>query len=29
MCAYCEKPRNDMSLQADRFFHNDKSMHIK
>lgn len=29
MCVYCEKPRNDMSLQADRFFHKDKSMRIK
>lgn len=29
MCVYCEEPRNDMHIQADRFWHSNKSMRIK
>lgn len=29
MCVYCEGPRNDMHIQADRFWHSNKSMRIK
>lgn len=29
MCVYCEEPRNGMHIQADRFWHSDKSMSIK
>lgn len=29
MCVYCEGPCNDMHIQADRFWHSNKSMRIK
>ncbi len=29
MCVYCEEPRNEMHMQADRPLRNNKSMYIK